>query len=56
MALSDAEIGMFSINLRMTITGFFLEKKTGRRAWLYPRNERLNTCNHVAYIASRIVG
>lgn len=27
MALSDAEIGMFSINLRKTITGFFLEKK-----------------------------
>ncbi|MGC6373691.1 hypothetical protein [Pseudomonas sp. S2.OTC.A_B10] len=26
MALSDAEIGMFSINLRKTITGFFLEK------------------------------
>ena len=27
MALSDAEIGMFSINLKKTITGFFLEKK-----------------------------
>jgi hypothetical protein len=27
MALSDAEIGMFSINLRKTITGFFLEKR-----------------------------
>lgn len=27
MALSDAEIGMFSINLRKTIKGFFLEKK-----------------------------
>lgn len=27
MALSDEEIGMFSINLKKTITGFFLEKK-----------------------------
>ena len=27
MALSDAEIGMFSIHLRKTIKGFFLEKK-----------------------------
>nr|BCU00369.1 hypothetical protein [uncultured bacterium] len=27
MALSDAEIGMFSINLRKTIRGYFLEKK-----------------------------
>lgn len=26
MALSDAEIGMLSINLRKTIKGFFLEK------------------------------
>ena len=26
MALSDAEIGMFSINLKKTITGFILKR------------------------------
>lgn len=55
MALSDAEIGMFSINLRKTIKGFFLEKKQAGEPG-YNLDERLHTCNHVAYIASRIVG
>ena len=31
MALSDAEIGMLSINLRKTIKGFFLKKKQAGR-------------------------
>ena len=40
MALSDAEIGMFSINLRKTITGFFLEKnQAGEPGYILEMND-----------------
>lgn len=54
MALSDVEIGKLSIYLRETIKGFFSEKKQAGEPGY--NLERLNTCNHVAYIVSRIVG